>query len=242
MTLSDPDDLEKIQGYLGPADALIYYALTSEEGVGLVVRKDTARTVALAASRDIEVATEALLDHEKHIDPAKVPELRALLVESLGLGADVKRVFLSPMGRLGYVPFSLLFPDREVVYVPSGTTYGLLLEERGKRGKRVLGLGDPDYKTKVDAVAVKLRAGNATKLPPLPATKEEVEAVADVRLLDKQATEAGFGRRLAPRTDGAPCTSRVTASSIPSGPCSRRWLSRQTLRTTASSRRSRSSV
>ena len=36
------------------------------------------------------------------------------------------------MGQLGYLPFAMLFPEREVAHVPSGTTLDLLLEERAK--------------------------------------------------------------------------------------------------------------
>ncbi len=193
ITLSDPDDLKTIQSYLDPTDALIYYALTSEEAVALVVRRGGARVVKLPASKDVEEAAEELDASDLGVESAStIALLRRLIIEPLTLSKDVKRVLVSPMGRLGYVPFSLLFPDHEVTNVPSGTTYGLLLDEHGKHGKKILGFGDPDYLTMVDASALKLRAGGVTKLSRLPATKKEVEAIADVSLLDKRATETGL--------------------------------------------------
>jgi len=136
--------------------------------------------VALPASRNIEFATDALLDDtHPHVHPDKVSALRKLLVDPLELGAQVRRVLVSPTGRLGYVPFALLFPGQEVVYVPSGTTYGLLQEDEEKSGQEILAFGDPDYQSRVDEIALRIRAGSLPRLLPLPATRKEVEAIAD---------------------------------------------------------------
>ena len=192
IALSAPDDVETIQGGLRSGEALLLFGLTSEEAVGLVIRKDAVRMVVLPASKEIETAADALLEDDRHIAPDRVPALRKLLVDPLNLGEDVKRVLVSPTGRLGYVPFALLFPLQEVVYVPSGTTYGLLLDDKRKRGQKILALGDPDYVTQLDAIALRIRAGNAINLAPLPATRKEVEAIADTCILGKGATETAL--------------------------------------------------
>ena len=85
-----------------------------------------------------------------------VERLRGRLVDPLALGDDVTRVLISPMGWLGYVPFSLLFEDPEVALVPSGTTYVHLKRNGNDPGDGVLALGDPDYHTDdfSDALAV----------------------------------------------------------------------------------------
>jgi CHAT domain-containing protein len=96
------------------------------------------------------------------------------------------------MGRLGYVPFCLLFPGREVVSTPSGTTLRLLKEARAEPGLGVLAFGDPDYRTRVDGTALRVRGGTMTRLTRLPATRMEVEAIADVGITGKAATETGL--------------------------------------------------
>ena len=41
----------------------------------------------------------------------------------------------------------MLFPGKDVAYVPSGTTYLHLREQASEPGTKVLALGDPDYAT-----------------------------------------------------------------------------------------------
>jgi len=105
-------------------------------------------------------------------------------------------VLVSPDGALSYVPFALLMPEREVCYVPSGTTYGLLLDERAKKGEGVLALGDPDYGAKrEDSGAVAMRGG--MKLMRLPATGVEAKAVGDLVRVGTDASEEGLREALA---------------------------------------------
>ncbi len=88
-------------------------------------------------------------------------------------------------------------PAREIAYVPSGTPYGLLTAHRSLRGKRVLAVGDPDYGTRMSAQGMLLHRGvKGGRLPPLPATRKEVEAIGDVTLLGKDATEAALAAKL----------------------------------------------
>jgi CHAT domain-containing protein len=117
--------------------------------------------------------------------------LRRRVVDPLGLGNEVRRVLVSPDGALCYVPFPLLDPARDVVFVPSGTVYVRLAERGAGRGDGVLALGDPDYAARPPSPgALVLRSG--ASLAPLPATRDEAKAVGDVVLLGSEATEAGL--------------------------------------------------
>jgi len=146
--------LEEIQGWLGAGEALVLYGLCLDEGLAMVLTREDARIVALGKASDVTAACEALdLDAPK-VDPSgALAALRRLLVAPLGLRDDVRRVLVSPEGPLSYVPMAALF-DREVAYQPSGTTYGLLLEDRARRGEQVLALGDPDYAAKFGSHAM----------------------------------------------------------------------------------------
>jgi len=160
-------DLKDIQASLGKDDALVSYA----PPVAFVVTRDGARIVKLTPP-DSKVAWN---DPEKDTE-AERARLREALIEPLELKA--RRILISPAGELAYVPFALLMPDKEVVYVPSGTTYGVLLAEADKRGDGILALGDPDY--------------TGTTLEPLPATRKEAKSIGTKVLLGKEATPAGL--------------------------------------------------
>jgi len=193
VALCVPDSLDQIQGYVRPGEALVFFGLTTEEAFALVMTPDGARQVVLPPSIRIKTAVDALLDGDRSVDPERVAALRGLLVEPLEIGEDVKRVLVCPEGRLGYVPFSILLPGREVVCMPSGTTLGLLLKDREKRGVGVLALGDPDYGSVAGKGSPRgRRDGRGPRLSPLPATREEVRAIADVAVLGKKATETGL--------------------------------------------------
>lgn len=186
VTLSSPDDLEAIQGQLADGEALIYYTLTFRGALAFVVQRESVFVASLGPTVTIDAVVKRLLGGEKHIDAEQVSAMQELLVRPLALGKDVRRLLISPMGRLGFVPFALLFPGHEIAYVPSGTSYGLLRQDRALRGSKVLGLGDPAYK-----------AGGAMNLPRLHASRKEVETVADVRLLGVDATETALPTAIA---------------------------------------------
>ena len=189
--IPNPDDLATLGTYLVPDEALVYYALTDEEAVALVVRPGHVKMTKLGSTRDIEKAVDALLRQTKRERRlVALQTLGPLLVDPLALPDAVRSVLVSPMGSLARVPFVLLLPDRDVAYVPSGTTYGLLLAEKALRGQSVLGLGAPDYGD---------LAPTHQRLTPLPATRGEVEAVADVKLLGVRATKSELRDAIAQR-------------------------------------------
>jgi len=188
VTLSDPDSLAEIQARLDSGSVLLYYLITSESCFAIVVRKEQARIVKLASVPQLDAALDALFDGDLAIDPKATGSLEKLVVEPLGLAEDVRRVLVSPMGRLGYVPFGLLMPGRTVAYMPSGTTEGQLRSEVASSGSGILALGDPSYGTSTKARA----RGGWGPLTQLPGTREEVERVGTVRLLGDQASETGL--------------------------------------------------
>ncbi len=199
LSLDAPDDLERIQARLEDDEALVYLCPTTREGLALIVRRSGARRVVLASAEEIAGAVQALLAGERHVDPAGIVALRKVLVDPLGLSRDVKRLLVAPMGMLSLVPPSLLFPDRVVTCVPSGTIYGLLHEEKALRGEKILGFGDPDYRARAQRASPRARAGGPFNLVPLPETRREVESIADVSVVGKDASETEVPRAIARR-------------------------------------------
>jgi CHAT domain-containing protein/Tfp pilus assembly protein PilF len=177
--------LGAIRGRLRDGEALVLYGLTPDSSVALVATREGSRLQRLARQEEIEHLC-ASISAEK----ADVPALRRALVEPLALPAGARRILISPDDALARVPFALLIPERELAYVPSGTTYDVLCDERELRGRGVLAVGDPDY-----GVPVAMRGADVllgTGLTPLPATREEAKAVGDVVLLGQDATPASL--------------------------------------------------
>jgi hypothetical protein len=159
------DPLDDVRARMRPGEALVLYG----PEMALVVTNESARIARLGEGGDLEADAIAPL----RLDPG------------------TRRVLVSPSARLSEAAFCLLFPDREVVYVPSGTVYGLLREEAEKRGESVLALGDPDSTKAADP------AGAA--LPALPGTRKEAKAVGDTLLLGSEATKAALLATIAKR-------------------------------------------
>jgi len=205
--------VEDIQGFLAPGEALVLYGLAEkdDDAYALVLTHGEARIVGLGKSSAIVAACEALDATDPGSDPTTaLAALRDLLIKPLGLGKETKRLLVSPDGPLSYVPFVALAPDLVVAYESSGSTYGVLREEKDKRGEQVLALADADYTAKFDPIAldvyaplaaVRTSATRGGRLAPLPGTREEATAVADVKLFGKDASEPGLRGALAKRKD-----------------------------------------
>ncbi len=185
--------LDAIQSTLASEEAMVLYALTDTQALALVVTAKEARIVALPSpTAAVEVLSAAFDPADARADPeGAAAALRKAVVEPLGLGEQVRRVLVSPDGVLSYMPFAMLLGDRDVAYVPSGTVYGLLRDEKDLRGEGILGLGDPDYATRVDERAIEVVRGGA-RLARLPGTRDEVDAIGTVKLLGAEASEAGL--------------------------------------------------
>ncbi len=116
---------------------------------------------------------------------------------------------ISPDGPLAFVPFTYLLstdtdlPGRaEIALIPSATVYRLLQLDGARRGKRLLLLGDPDYRGMGTGRALHLLGGGGALLP-LPATRREVRAIereGDSVHLGSDASERTL-RTIAPTRD-----------------------------------------
>ena len=198
--------LSVIQSWLRPEDALVLYALLEDPDVAfaLVVRQQSARVIQLGPASVVARACTDLDPANRRRKPEEAEKARKTLVDlvtaPLSLPPDVRRVLVSPDGALSYVPFSMVLPDRDIAYVPSGTTYKFLRENEAPPGSGVLAIADPDYRAPRphDDAAASLRG--PSELSPLPGTRLEAQAVgADPILLGPQATESGLVRALRQR-------------------------------------------
>jgi CHAT domain-containing protein len=108
--------------------------------------------------------------------------LLAALARPLSLPEGARRLCVVPTGTLAAVPFAALWPDREVVLLPSATV-GLLLASCGSGAAEVLAVG---------ASASPLAA-------PLPGAALEAREVGDESLVDGAATEEALRTRASSR-------------------------------------------
>jgi len=191
-------NLDELRAALRPDEAMVHYRLTKRAGGALLTTSKGARFVEFGEGAPIRDSIAAL-DAGADADPADVvARLRALLVDPLALGAEVKRVLISPDTDVPPIPFCLLFGDREVVHVPSATVYLLLRDDSTSKGDGVLALGDPAYDVKTP-VAEPVAVRGAERLLPLPGTRAEAKAVGSTVLLGAEATEANLRDALAKR-------------------------------------------
>ncbi len=179
LTYPRPAPIAEVQARLRPGDAFVLYAGTRYSAQAVVVTSGEARLVPLGPPGEIEAACDAP-------EREGLPRLRPLVVDPLALDASVARVFLSPDARLSGVPFCLLFGDRDVILVPSGTVHTLLDGAAAPRGEGVLAFGDPETRA-------------AAGLARLPASAEEARLVGDVVFLGGEATETRLRSALTQR-------------------------------------------
>lgn len=189
---------DAIQSRLGDGDALVLYAVCRDECLALVLTSADARLVALGKAARVGAAADALeLDAPGDDPQARIDTLAGLVIAPLGLPASVTRVLVSPEGPLSYVPFAVLLASRTVAYVPSGTTYGVLLDDARGTGKGILALGDPDYAVPTrEGLAAPGRVG-AGRLARLPGTRDEALLVDAGALLGADASEVRLRESLA---------------------------------------------
>ena len=174
--------LQETQSHLKDNEALVLYGLAEAESMALVVYHDKAVISKLPGESALREKAELLEAEIRGLDDSldkRVIELRSMLIEPLNLEKRVERVIISPAGQLNYVPFTILMQDKEIVYSPSGTIYGLLMEEQAKRGTKVFAIGNPAYTSK-------------SRLALLPETQQEVEAIGNVLLTKDKATKGNL--------------------------------------------------
>lgn len=171
----------EVRATLGADDALVIYSLADEKCAALVLTQKEMRFVPLGATKDVAAACAAW-------DPAAgaetadaaVAALKKALVDPLALAASTKRVLVSPDGDVYHAPLAAILAGREVVHVPSASSYLLLAADKALRGSKVLAVGAPDY--------------TGTNLVALPESGAEASVVGnvagDVVVSGKAATEA----------------------------------------------------
>ncbi len=170
--------LKDVQASLRPNDTLVSYSIIGESSCALVVSRDAARIVELPVRRDVKAVLDSVDfgDRSAACDDS-IKKLRAMLIEPLGLTKGAGRLIVGPNAHVAQVPFSVLVPDRPVVYVPSLAVAMQLAAMKRAAGKRILALGDPKY----DGA-----------FAPLPHTRAEAKTIGDVVLLGEEATKPGF--------------------------------------------------
>ncbi len=198
LVYADPASRGQLTENLGPHTALVQYAVFDEDAFAIVMEGDDARIVDIGSAAELRVQCRDLLLSDPEVPPEnRARDLAERLVTPLGLAEETTRVLVSPQGELAYVPFQLLLGDRDVAYVPSGTTLHLLYQEPATGGEKVLALGDPDYDVSYRASTVAYTRGG--RLMRLPGTRAEVEAIGDVVLLGREATPERLREALAAR-------------------------------------------
>jgi CHAT domain-containing protein/tetratricopeptide (TPR) repeat protein len=182
------DDLRK---RVEEGRALVYYAVSVSKPFALLVERGSARVVDLDPTGKVASALAAASHVDSRADSTKkLHDLKALIADPLALGKHIHTVLVCPDEATARLPLSALWPERAVCYVPSGTTYDLLLEDRTRRGKGYLAVGNPVYSKQTDPVHPS-RAGSLTALPE---SEEEAKIVAsapsdDVLLLRDRANK-----------------------------------------------------
>ena len=189
VSLRRPAEMEVVQEALRADEVLVTYFEADASLHALVVTRRTALLRKLGAVQAIRTAASALLaGMADKTSVESVARARAHLIDPLQLPEESRRVVLCPGGTVADVPFSVLLPNRDLAVVPSATTLVMQRARNREAGRRVLAVGDPAY----DAAVI--------NLPRLPATRAEVEAVGDVKLLGPDATRTGVISALADAT------------------------------------------
>ncbi len=195
-TPATPSD---VRGVLADDEAFVAYAETEDDVLAVVLTRDAARLVDLGPTETLAaLATPLTAATSKDATAKALADARAALLDVLALPPSVRRITVSPVTTLAFVPFAALDTSRSFAFVPSATTRVVLARGRAAPGKHVLALGDPDYAARGAGAAVggpvALRGGT---LAPLPASGDEAKAVGDVVLLGKDATESALVAKLA---------------------------------------------
>ncbi len=168
--------LSRVREALGEDEALVVYASGSRDLFAIVATRGEARIVTLGALVDVEVTVStAVLEDRAMPADAAIEALRGALATPLGLPASIRRVRIVPVGAVGRVAFAAIWPDRELVRLPSVTVAALL-----------------DARPTIDAERI-VAAEGAPFGPdrPIVGAAEEVRAVATEALLGDAATEVG---------------------------------------------------
>jgi CHAT domain-containing protein len=206
--------LEQIRRYLGGDDVLLEYVVAESHSYCLVITRNTARVVPLAASETLEKLVSAYVKRLKNrlSAPRQGNALHSELLGAIPEAAKKSRLIIVPDGCLHLLPFDALVDStghylvdtKTVTYAPSASAYYLLGRTTNGTTQRrtLLGVGGIPYSDAVDLNRlVSLRGYCRCRLPSLPSSKEEILAAqsefggeGDTVLLGTGATESAFKR------------------------------------------------
>jgi len=191
----EPRTLDETRDALSRGEVIVLYSLTGDELHALVVRKAGATLVDLGKAAPV---VEALARLRESLAGGKEVEgvdgLRKRLIAPLALSTREKRLLVSPDGPLASAPFALIAPEREVVFVPSASSWVTLAERDAGPGERLIAMGAPDYSAEQRDLSGKIHRGRGS-LVDLPQARAEVLAIrreGDLCLLGAEATESAL--------------------------------------------------
>jgi CHAT domain-containing protein len=231
MERGQPVELATLQKNLRPDELLLEYALGEPRSYALVIGDTDIRIITLPERSRIEALVEKYLAEVRSRKAAtqSAKELYSVLLGSVAERRQRPRLIVVPDGKLHLVPFDALVDEsggyvlasQVVTYAPSATVLHLLRSQPESSAASVplVAVGDVPYQGGDSLVASSGNAGRsksagttrglfdlqAGKLPPLPATAEEVISVAEIAgrrsvvLLGEKATEGGLRARLSER-------------------------------------------
>ena len=194
--------LTEFQRTLEERDVFLNFFTVNGKAKALVVQSQSARLVDLGPREALtQLINRSFPKSTPFVDDKEIPTLQTRLWARLNIPQATTRAFIVTSGATARVSFALLAPPScDVCAVPSGTVIEVLRKQPNSRGAKVLALGDPVYGNTDLLRGIAYRSpSDLHALAPLPATRKEVAAIADVALLGKHATETRLWTELAKR-------------------------------------------
>jgi CHAT domain-containing protein len=214
-----PVTLEALRPVLRSDEILLEYVLSEPTSYCIVIKQTSFDILPLAGRRKIEALVDGYLSdiREMKPSPGKARQLYSLLVRPvMSNQGQAKRLTIVPDGKLHLLPFDALIDQKgryvlethAVSVAPSATVYHLLnaAQSADQADLTFLGIGGVPYgefqmlasQTSNLVPTRGLSELDFSRLPPLPGSVEEVEAIArvtgeqSVTLTGSDATKAGL--------------------------------------------------
>lgn len=189
--------VDDVRQGLGVDEALVVYTVVDDRVHALVFTPSAVQSRFVGAEEDVARALEPLDQPaaDRPPRPGELDRARALLVDGLRLPGSVRHVWVVPDGVVASVAVGELFEPRTCACVPCCAAWLDLERRGGGGGVDVLAVGAPDYHAPLGGGA----RLEQPRLPPLPATLDEVRSVGTVLLTGARATPEALRRALAER-------------------------------------------
>jgi CHAT domain-containing protein len=203
--------LKELQASLSSSEAILEYVVDDPASYCLVITRENARTVKLAAKQVISPLVGAYLSEvkAKHSAQDQARRLYDVLLDSIPEAQSKEQLVIIRDGQLHLVPFDALVDhnshylveSQTVVYSPSATSFFLLrtVAQPKDSERTVLAVGGVPYDHSNLAQSAVTRGYSSTALSNLPGSREEALAAAAAfpsrsrtLLLGDRATESTF--------------------------------------------------